>query len=45
RHYLAQLQGQLAQSEWLAAADQIRKLKFIAKLKNEVERVEDQLLG
>ncbi|EGR1043398.1 co-chaperone HscB [Vibrio cholerae] len=44
-HYLAQLQGQLAQSEWLAAADQIRKLKFIAKLKNEVERVEDQLLG
>ncbi|TXZ86216.1 co-chaperone HscB, partial [Vibrio cholerae] len=21
RHYLAQLQGQLAQSEWLAAAD------------------------
>ncbi|EKF9406236.1 co-chaperone HscB [Vibrio cholerae] len=45
RHYLAQLQGQLSQSEWLAAANQIRKLKFIAKLKNEVERVEDQLLG
>ncbi|EEY43447.1 chaperone protein HscB [Vibrio mimicus VM223] len=45
RNYLTQLQRQLAQSEWLAAADQVRKLKFIAKLKNEVERVEDQLLG
>ncbi|ENM5897987.1 co-chaperone HscB [Vibrio mimicus] len=45
RNYLTQLQRQLAQGEWLAAADQVRKLKFIAKLKNEVERVEDQLLG
>lgn len=45
RGYLSQLQQLLAQGEWLTAADQVRKLKFIAKLKYEVERVEDQLLG
>ncbi|MGC9550528.1 co-chaperone HscB [Vibrio metoecus] len=45
RAYLTQLQQLLSQSEWLAAADQVRKLKFFAQIKNEVERVEDQLLG
>ncbi len=29
----------------LKAADRVRKLKFIAKLKNEIELVEDKLLG
>ncbi|QIL86005.1 co-chaperone HscB [Vibrio sp. HDW18] len=45
RAYLTQLQDLLSHAEWPAAADQVRKLKFIAKLKHEVERVEDQLLG
>ncbi|MDN3610873.1 co-chaperone HscB [Vibrio ostreicida] len=36
---------QLDDSAWQQAADGVRKLKFIAKLKNEIELVEDKLLG
>jgi molecular chaperone HscB len=36
---------ELEQSQWEQAASTVRKLKFIAKLKNEVARVEDKLLG
>ncbi|SJN57967.1 co-chaperone HscB [Vibrio ruber] len=42
---LTVLKEQLAQSQWEAAADTVRKLKFIAKLRNEIERAEDKLLG
>ncbi|GAK85268.1 chaperone protein HscB [Vibrio ponticus] len=35
----------LNQAQWAQAADGVRKLKFIAKLKNEIELVEDKLLG
>lgn len=39
------LETELTHQQWLSAADSVRKLKFIAKLKNEVERVEEHLLG
>ncbi|MDA0146783.1 co-chaperone HscB [Vibrio sp. LaRot3] len=48
RMYKQQLQTveqQLNDALWLEAADSVRKLKFIAKLKNEIELVEDKLLG
>jgi molecular chaperone HscB len=35
---------ELAQQNWLDAAVSVRKLKFIAKLKNEISRVEEKLL-
>jgi molecular chaperone HscB len=35
---------ELAQQNWLDAAISVRKLKFIAKLKNEISRVEEKLL-
>jgi molecular chaperone HscB len=40
-HSLAVL---LSQQHWLDAATAVRKLKFIAKLKNEIARVEEKLL-
>ncbi|MBY6199542.1 co-chaperone HscB [Vibrio hangzhouensis] len=42
---LTGLEQQLDQSEWLHAADSVRKLKFIAKLQSEIEQLEDKLLG
>lgn len=45
KQYLTQVEQQLNGQQWDTAADTVRKLKFIAKLKNEIERVEDKLLG
>lgn len=42
---LSQLEAELNQATWEQAADSVRKLKFIAKLKHEIEQVEDRLLG
>ncbi|MEH0742721.1 co-chaperone HscB [Vibrio cholerae] len=42
---LESMQQQLDEQRWIEAADSVRKLKFIAKLKHEIERVEDNLLG
>jgi molecular chaperone HscB len=44
--YSAQLAEQLAsndQQQWQLAADNIRKLKFVYKLRDELERIEDSL--
>ncbi|MDW6003195.1 co-chaperone HscB [Vibrio mangrovi] len=46
--YKTQLTGlreELEQSQWEVAADSVRKLKFIAKLRHEIERAEEKLLG
>lgn len=45
KQHLAQVEQELNEMQWDVAADTVRKLKFIAKLKNEIERVEDKLLG
>jgi len=45
KQQLIQVEQELDSEEWNTAADTVRKLKFIAKLKNEIERVEDKLLG
>ncbi len=45
RNHLQHVQKELDSAQWEKATDCVRKLKFIAKLKNEVERVEEQLLG
>jgi molecular chaperone HscB len=45
KNYLSQLEAQLEKSEWLQAANTVRKLKFVSKLKHEIERVEDHLLN
>ncbi|WP_114633012.1 co-chaperone HscB [Vibrio splendidus] len=42
---LSAIQQELESEAWLEAADRVRKLKFIAKLKNEIELVEDRLIG
>ncbi|MDV7105304.1 co-chaperone HscB [Vibrio sp. TH_r3] len=42
---LLDVKKELDDSLWEQATDRVRKLKFIAKLKNEIERVEDKLLG
>ncbi len=42
---LTQLEQELNEKQWAEAADDVRKLKFIAKLKSEIERLEDKLLG
>ncbi|MFC1507628.1 co-chaperone HscB [Pseudomonadota bacterium] len=41
---LADLEGLLNQEDWLQAADAVRKLKFIDKLRYEIERLEETLL-
>ncbi|MGF1688105.1 co-chaperone HscB [Photobacterium japonica] len=41
---LADLEQQLLEEHWEAAADAVRKLKFIVKLQVEVERLEESLL-
>ncbi|WP_029789214.1 co-chaperone HscB [Vibrio harveyi] len=45
KQHLASVEQELDQGLWAEAADRVRKLKFIAKLKNEIELVEDKLLG
>ncbi|MGF1680550.1 co-chaperone HscB [Photobacterium minamisatsumaniensis] len=40
---LTALEQLLFQESWETAADAVRKLKFIVKLRNEVERLEDSL--
>lgn len=45
KQQLSAVQKELEQALWNDATDRVRKLKFIAKLKNEIERVEEQLLG
>ncbi len=44
KQHLVELEEQLNQADWTSAADGVRKLKFIAKLKKEIEQVEDHLL-
>ena len=39
--YYAELSAQLAHADWQAAADTVRKLKFMTKLHAELERLED----
>ena len=41
---LADLEGLLNQEDWQQAADAVRKLKFIDKLRYEIERLEETLL-
>jgi molecular chaperone HscB len=45
KQHLSLVEQELNDALWLKAADRVRKLKFIAKLKNEIELVEDKLLG
>lgn len=45
KQQLSAIQQELDNEAWLEAADRVRKLKFIAKLKNEIELVEDRLIG
>ena len=44
KQQLSAIQQELDSEAWLEAADRVRKLKFIAKLKNEIELVEDRLI-
>lgn len=41
---IAELTDELNQALWQQAAERVNKLKFIAKLKQEIERVEERLL-
>lgn len=45
KQQLKAIEQELETEAWLEAADRVRKLKFIAKLKNEIELVEDRLIG
>ncbi|MGL4979013.1 MAG: co-chaperone HscB, partial [Plesiomonas sp.] len=45
RTRMQQLQDDLEKAQWDQAADHVRKLKFLAKLRQEIERLEDNLLG
>ena len=45
KQQLSAIQQELESEAWLEAADRVRKLKIIAKLKNEIELVEDRLIG
>ncbi|NAW56979.1 MULTISPECIES: co-chaperone HscB [unclassified Vibrio] len=45
RHHLAEVERELDSGLWNEAADRVRKLKFVAKLKHEIELVEDKLAG
>lgn len=42
---IAELANKLQLFQWSDAGVMVRKLKFLVKLKQEIERVEDQLLG
>jgi len=45
KQHLLEVQQQLQDAMWEAAAEQVRKLKFIQKLKQEIEQTEDRLFG
>ncbi|WCE30291.1 co-chaperone HscB [Vibrio sp. SCSIO 43137] len=45
KQHLLEVQQQLQDAMWEAAAEQVRKLKFIEKLKQEIEQTEDRLFG
>lgn len=45
KQHLKAIEEELDQNLWIQAADRVRKLKFVAKLKHEIELVEDRLLG
>ena len=45
KQQLVSVEQELNDSDWSHAADRVRKLKFIAKLKHQIELVEDKLLG
>lgn len=45
KQQLADVEHELDQADWSQAAERVRKLKFIAKLKHEIELVEEKLLG
>ncbi|MDF2155572.1 co-chaperone HscB [Vibrio sp. CAU 1672] len=45
QQHLLSVEQELNDGLWEQAAQRVRKLKFIAKLKNEIELVEDKLLG
>lgn len=45
KNQLAELTSQLNQSQWDIATDSVRKLKFVIKLRSEIEQLEDSLLG
>lgn len=45
KRQLVTVEQELNDSLWSQAAESVRKLKFIAKLKHEIELVEDKLLG
>ncbi|MBR9789506.1 MAG: co-chaperone HscB [Vibrionaceae bacterium] len=45
KQQLASVEQELDDGLWAEAADRVRKLKFIAKLKNEIELAEERLLG
>ncbi|MEX0333743.1 co-chaperone HscB [Vibrio tubiashii] len=45
KQQLTATERDLNQTDWQQAADRVRKLKFIAKLQNEIELVEDKLFG
>jgi len=45
KQQLTATEQELNQTDWQQAADRVRKLKFIAKLQNEIELVEDKLFG
>ncbi len=45
KQQLVMVEQELNEAQWSLAADRVRKLKFIVKLKNEIELVEERLLG
>ncbi len=45
KQYLSDVEQALNEQRWELAAENVRKLKFIAKLKNEIELAEEKLLG
>ncbi|MBD1573603.1 co-chaperone HscB [Vibrio sp. S17_S38] len=45
QQHIELLQQQLVSEEWDIAADSVRKLKFVNKLRREIEQLEDKLLG
>ena len=45
KQQLSSVEQELNQSQWEQAADRVRKLKFIEKLKSEIEQAEERLLG
>ncbi len=45
KQHLRDVEQELNDNSWSQAADRVRKLKFIAKLKNEIELAEERLLG